>query len=368
VNSTAPAQLARWQVNYSGVPEGALTLTSAKDQVSLMEGETGHLELQFKNVSRYNFLDSIQVNWTSTNTSSKKVENFIKKFPALKAGEAFEFTLEFNSVGNAGANEISVFANPRIQQEQTFRNNQADLGPYFLVEGDNTTSLLDVNFDGIYIMDGDIVSPNVMITALLKNNQTLLHKKDTLGMELFLKQNCESCQYSRVNFSNPNLTWTPASEETDFKVSLIPGPLEDGIYTLRVTNEDALEPYEIKFEVINESQITNFYPYPNPFSTSVRFVFTVTGMEVPDEIKIQIMTVTGKVVREILQNELGPIRIGNNLSEYAWDGRDEFGDQLANGVYIYRVLIRKNGQFMEHRPTAGDKAFKKGYGKMYLLR
>jgi hypothetical protein len=78
--------------------------------------------------------------------------------------------------------------------------------------------------------------------------------------------------------------------------------------------------------------------------------------------------VTGRVVREILQDELGPIRIGNNLSEYAWDGKDEFGDQLANGVYIYRVLVRTNGQFMEPRGTAGDKAFKKGYGKMYLLR
>jgi hypothetical protein len=60
--------------------------------------------------------------------------------------------------------------------------------------------------------------------------------------------------------------------------------------------------------------------------------------------------------------------IGNNITDYAWNGKDEFGDQLANGVYIYRVLIRKNGQFMEHRNTAGDKAFKKGYGKMYLLR
>jgi hypothetical protein len=252
--------------------------------------------------------------------------------------------------------------------EQTFRNNQVDLGAYFFVEGDNSTSLLDVNFDGIYIMDGDIVSPNVLITALLKNDQTLIYKKDTLGMEIFLKQNCESCNFSKINFSNPNLTWTPASEDSDFKVSLIPGPLEDGVYTLRITNEDSQQPYEIQFEVVNESQITNFYPYPNPFSTSVRFVFTVTGMEVPDEIKIQIMTVTGKVVREILQNELGPIRFGNNITEYAWDGRDEYGDQLANGVYIYRVLIRKNGQFMEHRPTAGDKAFKKGYGKMYLLR
>ncbi|MFC5624323.1 C25 family cysteine peptidase [Algoriphagus winogradskyi] len=366
--STAPAQLDKWQVNYTGVPEGVLILKSAKEQVNLREGETGLLELQFKNISKYNFLDSIQVNWNMTHLTSKKVEEFSKKFPALKAGESFDFTIEFNSIGKSGENELEIFANPRIQREQTFRNNQVDLGSYFIVEGDNSTALLDVNFDGIYIMDGDIVSPNVLITALLKNDQTLLYKKDTVGLDLYLKQNCEACDFKRVSFSNPNLTWTPASEDEDFKVSLIPGPLEDGIYTLRVVNEDSSEPYEVTFEVINESQITNFYPYPNPFSTSVRFVFTVTGMEVPDEIKIQIMTVTGKVVREILQNELGPIRIGNNLTEYAWDGKDEFGDQLANGVYIYRVLVRKNGQFMEHRPTAGDKAFKKGYGKMYLLR
>lgn len=366
--STAPAQLDKWQVNYTGVPEGVLILKSAKEQVNLREGETGLLELQFKNISRYNFLDSIQVDWKMTNLTSKKAENFSRKFPALKAGEAFDFTIEFNSIGKTGENELEIFANPRIQREQTFRNNQVDMGAYFIVEGDNSTALLDVNFDGIYIMDGDIVSPNVMITALLKNDQTHIYKKDTVGLDLYLKQNCENCDFRRVSFSNPNLNWTPASEDEDFKVTLLPGPLEDGIYTLRVANEDSAEPYEITFEVINESQITNFYPYPNPFSTSVRFVFTVTGMEVPDEIKIQIMTVTGKVVREILQNELGPIRIGNNLTEYAWDGKDEFGDQLANGVYIYRVLVRKNGQFMEHRPTAGDKAFKKGYGKMYLLR
>ena len=170
------------------------------------------------------------------------------------------------------------------------------------------------------------------------------------------------------------MKWFEATEDRDFKLEFQPGPLEDGRYTLRINGTDAAgnlageKPYEINFEVINEAQITNFYPYPNPFSSSVRFVFTVTGSEVPDQIKIQIMTVTGKVVREIFQDELGPLRIGNNITEYAWDGKDEYGDQLANGVYIYRVLVRKDGQYMEHRPTAGDKAFKKGYGKMYLLR
>jgi flagellar hook assembly protein FlgD len=80
------------------------------------------------------------------------------------------------------------------------------------------------------------------------------------------------------------------------------------------------------------------------------------------------MTVNGTVVREITKEEIGPIRIGNNRTEYAWDGRDEYGDQLANGVYLYRVKIYTNGKEMKHRATSADRAFEHGFGKIYLLR
>ena len=80
------------------------------------------------------------------------------------------------------------------------------------------------------------------------------------------------------------------------------------------------------------------------------------------------MTVTGKIVREITQNELGMIRVGNNISDFAWDGRDEYGDQLANGVYLYRVIMGGNAADIKKRETAADKAFKKGFGKLYLLK
>ena len=128
------------------------------------------------------------------------------------------------------------------------------------------------------------------------------------------------------------------------------------------------DPYEINFEVINESAVTHFYPYPNPFSTSCRFIFTLTGNEIPDQLKIQIMTVSGRVVREITQDEIGPIRIGNNITSYAWDGRDEFGDQLANGVYFYKVFLKSNGEELAQRSTSADRAFKDGFGKLYILR
>jgi flagellar hook assembly protein FlgD len=80
------------------------------------------------------------------------------------------------------------------------------------------------------------------------------------------------------------------------------------------------------------------------------------------------MTVTGKIVREITRQELGDIRIGRNITDYAWNGKDEFGDQLANGVYLYRIITSINGEGIEKRETTADQYFKKGWGKMYLMR
>ena len=114
--------------------------------------------------------------------------------------------------------------------------------------------------------------------------------------------------------------------------------------------------------------ISQMMNYPNPFSTSTRFVFTLTGDEIPDDIQIQIMTISGKVVREINETELGPIQIGRNITEFAWDGKDSFGDPLANGVYLYRVKTKIKGQEIKHLESGADDYFFKGLGKMYIVR
>ena len=78
-----------------------------------------------------------------------------------------------------------------------------------------------------------------------------------------------------------------------------------------------------------------------------------------------------KVVREITKDELGPLHIGRNITEFKWDGTDRYGAKLANGVYLYRVLTNLNGQSLEKYKADGDKTdkyFTKGYGKMALIR
>ena len=109
--------------------------------------------------------------------------------------------------------------------------------------------------------------------------------------------------------------------------------------------------------------------YPNPFSTQTRFVFKLTGDRVPDDLLIQIMTISGRVVREISEGEIGPIQIGRNITEFAWDGRDQFGDLLANGVYLYRVKAKIDGKDIDIlNKEDTEQYFHKGLRKMYIIR
>ena len=114
--------------------------------------------------------------------------------------------------------------------------------------------------------------------------------------------------------------------------------------------------------------MTDVLNYPNPFSTSTRFVYTLTGAEVPERFDIQIFTISGRLVKTIDLAGLDDVHIGKNISDFAWDGRDEYGDLLANGVYIYKVIARINGQDIVYRDEGVSSLFKNGFGKMYLMR
>jgi hypothetical protein len=61
--------------------------------------------------------------------------------------------------------------------------------------------------------------------------------------------------------------------------------------------------------------ISNMLKLSESFTTSTAFVFTITGAEVPQNIRIQIMTITGKICKRNNKDELGPLHIGRNITE-----------------------------------------------------
>ena len=366
-----PPQLDFWQVLYERPPEGML-FTDDLDTEQLVEGELATKNFSFYNLSTVDFTDSANVRAVLRGVSNSRQQDQNFKIKGPLSGDTTLFVTAIPTINQGGTNNMTVEVRAAEAEEYLF-NNDITLSEAVNVDADETNPVLDVTFDGAYIMNGDIVSSDPTIVIRLKDDNSFILKSDTVGMELKLKRPCEGCIYERVNLGGPFVNYTPASSLADFEITYTPGSLEDGIYSLSIQGRDesgnnaGTAPYEISFEVVTEASITHFYPYPNPFSTNTRFVFTLTGSELPEKIKIQIMTISGRIVREINQDEIGPIKIGHNITEYAWDGTDEFGDQLANGVYFYRVVMRSSTP-LEHRETSADGAFKNGFGKLYILR
>jgi hypothetical protein len=372
-----PYQLQRWQVVYKEVPEGILlydTLSYRENTVlQVVEGDSIKVKFNFLNVSGNDFPEPLTVQYKIKNFATGRDTVFSEKLKTKLLRNQFQtLSVKLNSFNFKGDNLLTVYVNPKILAEQIYENNI--LEARFTVKPDDINPILEVAFDGKHLLNGDIVSPTPIIAINLKDENKFLLKKDTTGIDIFLKS-CDNCTVKRINFNDINLTWTAASagNGNKFAIEYRPNKLANGNYTMVIQGKDVTgnqsgkQAYQITFKVINENTVTNFYPYPNPFSTNTRFVFTLTG-EIPEEIRVQILTITGKVVKTLFKEDLGTLRIGQNITEYAWDGTDEFGDKLANGVYLYKVDIKSAGKDYLHSSLSSDDLFKNGYGKMYLMR
>lgn len=100
------------------------------------------------------------------------------------------------------------------------------------------------------------------------------------------------------------------------------------------SSESTLEFTVVENEDIGISHLLN---YPNPFTTNTDFYFEHNQVCNSLDVKIEIFTVSGKLVREIFEtvNTVAFRSEGIN-----WDGRDEYGDRLGKGVYVYRLSIQ----------------------------
>lgn len=213
----------------------------------------------------------------------------------------------------------------------------------------------------------------------LKDENKYLALNDTNEFLLYLYYPNAPTTPVLVDLQQSDITFIPADPSNlsrNNEARLIYKPtLQDGTYELRAQgidrsrNDAGKYEYRIKFKVDSKPTITHVLNYPNPFSTSTQFVFTITGQQVPDKLMIQIFSASGKVVREISKEELGNLHIGTNVTDFKWDGTDMYGDRLANGVYFYRVYTKNtDGTNTEIKETGIDKFFKHGYGKLYIMR
>jgi hypothetical protein len=123
--------------------------------------------------------------------------------------------------------------------------------------------------------------------------------------------------------------------------------LNEGDYLLDVKAWDVFNNFSSEgsnFTVISTDDLVvrYVYNYPNPFSSNTTFTFQ-HNLNRPVDVRIKVYTIAGRMIKEIEQRN-----INQKFVKINWNGRDADGDQLANGTYLYKLIVKTtDGEYSE---------------------
>jgi hypothetical protein len=127
--------------------------------------------------------------------------------------------------------------------------------------------------------------------------------------------------------------------------------LEEGRYSLKFKAWDVYnnpgDAYT-EFVVAKSAKLAlnHVLNYPNPFTTNTQFMFEHNQPGIRLDVQIQIFTVSGKLVKTI---ETFSNNDGFRIDGIKWDGKDEYGDKIGRGVYIYRIKVKSQEGMMAEK-------------------
>ena len=148
--------------------------------------------------------------------------------------------------------------------------------------------------DGVRIDDNAVVSARPVIDVLVVDDNRSLLRRDTTGLTLALQR---PGQIVFKTLSWRNATMQPVGTDNIFRIQYQSDSLVAGTYRLRVTAQDAVgnvaPPYQARFQVVNEQNLTVFTVYPNPFREQTLFTFVLTGSQPPKTATLTITNLAG---------------------------------------------------------------------------
>ncbi|OGU74844.1 MAG: hypothetical protein A2V93_05540 [Ignavibacteria bacterium RBG_16_34_14] len=296
---------------------------------SMMQGIDVNMNLKVNNYG-YLPLDSLRLDFYMNDADSVFFIKYISVQP--DSFTVIDKTIETDTI--IFKTKIKALASTPIQEYFTYNNLIEDS---FFVARDSVKPAFNITFDGKEILDGDVISsqPEVLIT--LKDNGPL-----PLTESLFT-----------IVYDNEPLVFIPDTLVFDYtpypnseaKITWKPNIKDDGRHTLEVLAKDAsgnffdTTSYRISFSVFNESDIRDVYNFPNPFGNNTYFTFQLRGVDVPDELRIKIYTIAGRMIREI---NISPSLLNIDFNKIYWDGKDQDGDEIANGIYFFKVIYKND--------------------------
>jgi hypothetical protein len=251
---------------------------------------------------------------------------------------SFTFVVPKDINYNYGFGKISYYAqNGTIDATGNFKNiNIGGTLNNVINNGKGPQVRLFIN-DSNFVYDG-MTNENPQVFAILFDSNGINTTGNGIGHNVtaVLDNNTQNT-YDLTNYFQPSLNSYQKGTITYPFTSLSPGKHSLSLRVWNVFDNSTQATTEFNVESQSNLQLNHVLNYPNPFTTHTQFYFEINEVCDQMDVQIQIFTVAGKLVKNIVTT----VKTDSFRSQPVdWDGRDDFGDKIANGVYIYHVKVR----------------------------
>ena len=184
--------------------------------------------------------------------------------------------------------------------------------------------------------NGDVSERHGVLYADLYDAQGIYHYDFSLGRDITLRSNL-----SAYNNMILNEYYEPALD--DFRRGRIAIPVEDldaGTFEFDLKAWDMQSnssTAHLWFVVEDDIFLSGVRNYPNPFREETRITISHVGSGERFHVNMEVFDVMGRNVARVSQ-DIFPVS-DDQLEPLVWDGRDQFGNLLSTGIYLYRLTL-----------------------------
>jgi hypothetical protein len=194
--------------------------------------------------------------------------------------------------------------------------------------------VIQLYLDSRSFRTGDVVSAAPVLLADLSDSSGINTSSSGIGhrLEAWLDGSASSIDMSAYYKSN-------VDTYRDGTITYPLGAMSQGSHRLKLRAWDTYNnssTAETSFDVVTSVglQLTNVVNFPNPTRGATVFTFEHNQMSAIDA-EVKIYTVAGRLIQSIQRSA-----ITESFVRIPWDGRDRDGDELANGVYLYKIIAK----------------------------
>jgi len=309
-----------------------------------VRNEDGSFASGFNGILYPTIYDVYKNTFTLDNNNKGQVDSFLVQNNILFKGKAtvsqgkfeFEFIVPKDISYSYGEGKISYYVANTELEGSGYSSGIKIGGTASNYAEDNTSPTIELFLNDSNFVNGGLTNEIPVLIANISDVSGINTAGAGIGHDITAIIDNNSSQQLVMNeyyeakiddYSGGTITY-PLSELSE-------GPHNITVKAWDIHNNSAVE--SIDFIVSNSSALAlqHVLNYPNPFSTNTDFYFEHNHVCNSIQVQIQIFTISGKLVKTILQTITGNGNLKGNAIN--WDGRDEYGDILGKGVYLYKL-------------------------------